>query len=674
MKVVEKHWQSASRIGMEGALMALSPLPFLFIVFGVGSAMPNLWQLLLASVATTAAIVSGLLLTRRPFLGKLSGAIALAGTFTTILPWLKGTPFVALTGAVTLIGASFALMDFPIDSVGESDKKSNPPIRYLEQARWGSLMVPLVALLSIVSSGSNTSFSAYCVTSSFMIAQALLIHWVFVNKSTWHLIIPITGFAAIGWAFFCSFTDSVPGLVLLFSVLSLIAMPRSNLLTERREHLWEILINHPARILLSTFSALCILGIVLLSLPIATTAGSIHLVDAAFTSVSAVCVTGLIVLDTPHDFTLFGQFCILLLIQLGGLGIMSITTVALHAMGRRLSLKQERLLTSITDTDHKDMLHSLRTILKFTFIAEAAGASLLTLLFIFSGDTPGQALWRGVFTSISAFCNAGFALQGDNLLPYQTNSFILHVVATLIIFGGLAPATSLVVPKWLRGKHVSIPARIALITTIVLLVSGTFFILAFEWNGVLAGMSFADKIHNAWFQSVTLRTAGFNSVDIAQVASPTFLVMLGLMFIGGSPGGTAGGVKTITLGILAMTFWAKITNRNDIIIDNRRVRSTTIYHAITIVTSGMIVWFGVVLMLEITQQISMRDLIFEATSAIGTVGLSTGATPLLDEIGKIIIMIAMFVGRIGPMTLFMLLSNDQVLSKSRSPQAKIPLT
>jgi trk system potassium uptake protein TrkH len=163
-------------------------------------------------------------------------------------------------------------------------------------------------------------------------------------------------------------------------------------------------------------------------------------------------------------------------------------------------------------------------------------------------------------------------------------------------------------------------------------------------------------------------------VDIAQVTNPTFLVMLGLMFIGGSPGGTAGGVKTTTVGILAMTFWAKITTRDEILIHNRSVRSATVYQAITIVTSGMIVWFTVVLMLEMTQQISVQNIIFETTSALGTVGLSTGATPLLDEIGKILIMITMFVGRIGPMTLFMLLSSDQSISKSRSPHAKIPLT
>ena len=671
MEVVEKY-RSTSRIGLEGAMMALSPLPFLFLTVGIGSAGPDFWQLIIASIAATGAIVSGILPLKRSFIGKVCGGIALLGTFVVTLPWLTANPFAALTGAVAYIGAFFALIDLPVDS--DNSTKNVTLNRLLEKARWAALAVPCVALLGMVTGGVNKTFVVYCVTGSFMIGQGLFIHWAAVKRSIWHLIMPLIEFGVLGWALWSSFTDRMPIFVLLFSLLNLISLPRSMLLTERREHLWEILINHPARILLSTFFALCVLGIVLLSLPIATSTGAIHLVDAAFTSVSAVCVTGLIVLDTPHDFTLFGQFFILLLIQLGGLGIMSITTVALHAMGRRLSLKQERLLTSMTDTDHKDLLYSLRTILKVTFVAEVCGASLLTMLFVHAGETLGQAFWRGLFTSISAFCNAGFALQSDNLLPYQNNPFILHVVSTLILFGGLAPATTLIVPRWLRGKPISIPARIALTTTTVLLVSGTFFILAFEWNGVLAGLSFIDKIHNAWFQSVTLRTAGFNSVDIALVTNPTFMVMLVLMFIGGSPGGTAGGIKTITIGILAMTFWAKITNRNDIIIHNRRVRSATIFQAITIVASGMIVWFTVVLMLEITQQISVRDIIFEATSAIGTVGLSTGATPLLDEIGKIILMVAMFVGRIGPMTLFMLLSNDQVITKSRSPHAKIPLT
>jgi trk system potassium uptake protein TrkH len=413
----------------------------------------------------------------------------------------------------------------------------------------------------------------------------------------------------------------------------------------------------------------------LLLLPVAAKNGAISTIDAVFTSVSAVCVTGLIVLDTPHDFSFYGQFFILLLIQLGGLGIMTITTMALHAMGRRISLRQERLLITMTDTSHKELLGSLRTILYFTFTAEFVGAFILTVLFYSGGESFQSALWRGVFTSISAFCNAGFALQSDSLIPYQTNPLLLHTVGLLIILGGIAPAISLIIPKWLLRRPVPLAAEISLNMTAVLLVAGTIFMLIFEWNGFLSGLSLPDKIHNAWFQSLTLRTAGFNSVDISTLAAPSFLIMICFMFIGGSPGGTAGGVKTTTVAVLVMTFWANITGRQEVVFRRRRLPAAVISRAVTIISSGFIVWFLVVLMLEVTQQGVARDIIFEVTSALGTVGLSTGATAGLDEIGKIIIIFTMFIGRIGPMTLFMFLSDWRPEEGNcQYPEAKITLT
>jgi trk system potassium uptake protein TrkH len=251
---------------------------------------------------------------------------------------------------------------------------------------------------------------------------------------------------------------------------------------------------------------------------------------------------------------------------------------------------------------------------------------------------------------------------------------ILHTVASLIIFGGIAPATTLLIPGWIMGKSINVAAYIALVTTIILLISGALLFLLFDWNGVLAHLSFANKIHNAWFQSATLRTAGFNSVDIASVTESTFIIMLSLMFIGGSPGGTAGGIKTTTIGIVALTFWSNITNHKSVVVMSRRIQSRVIYRAITIVMSGVLIWFVIVLMLEVTQQIPLRDIIFEVTSALGTVGLSTGVTTHLDEIGKVIIMIAMFAGRIGPVTLFMLLSEEKRDKSSRYQNAKISLT
>ena len=461
---------------------------------------------------------------------------------------------------------------------------------------------------------------------------------------------------------------------LLFTIPALFLLSGPISTSDGREKWWESLFYHPARLLLLTFLFLCFLGTLFLVIPASTRPGHIALVDAAFTSVSAVCVTGLVVLDTPEMFTGLGQALILLLIQLGGLGIMSIAAVALQAMGRRLSIRHERVLTRLGDTAHKDLLAALGIIIKFTFVMEGIGGLLLTGIFVHAGDTLWEGVWRGVFTAVSAFCNAGFSLQSDSLVNYRSNPMVLHVVGVLIIFGGMAPATSLIFPKWVAGKRIPVAPRIVLTTTTVMLISGTVFLLAFEWNGILSGLSVMDKINNAWFQSVTLRTAGFNSVPIAGLAGPTFVVMIWFMFIGGSPGGTAGGVKTATIGVLAITFWSHINNRSSVLFQNRRLPPSVVYRAITMVASVAIIWFVAVIMLEVTQQIPARDIIFEATSAMGTVGLSTGATARLDEIGKVIVMMAMFAGRIGPMTLFMLLSEDVTKTEADRPDATINLT
>lgn len=295
-------------------------------------------------------------------------------------------------------------------------------------------------------------------------------------------------------------------------------------------------------------------------------------------------------------------------------------------------------------------------------------------MFLKLGDSLPDALWRGVFTSISAFCNAGFALQTDSLVGYAHEPIVLHLVGFLIMAGGLAPATCLMIPHWIGGKRIPIAAKLALITTAAFLILGWIGILVFEWDGVLSDFGFVDKLHHAWFQSVTLRTAGFNSVDIAQISHPTYLLMLIFMFVGGSPGGTAGGIKTTTVAVLAVAFWTDIMHRSEIVVHNRRITPRTVYRAITIVMSGILLWMSVVFFLEVTQSISARDLVFEATSALGTVGLSTGATGQLDDIGKLTIVFAMFAGRVGPMTLFLLLSRQRVDTVPSCPDARIPLS
>lgn len=664
---------SLDQAGIQGILLVIAPVPLLFAWLHADAPFPHAWRIAAAAAAYLACITCSAVMFKRPPIGKLFGWLSLAGCFAAAFPLIKSNPFAALAALVGIIGAGYTLHDaFVMD---HRKKRSRVTDIVLQRARWGAVALLAVVGLAMAAGETSVIVRQGVILTSTMTSQILFVFWSwrrYASKATVFLSCCSIFFLII---LLLSLKTGLMWLWAVFGgVLTIFLLPAPRSTSERHGYWWDLLLSQPARILFTTFLSLCILGVLLLTIPTATTTGKIDLIDAAFTSVSAVCVTGLTVLDTPHDFTPIGQGFILLLIQLGGLGIMSIATVALHAIGRRISLRQERMLSTMTGAEQHDLIASLFTILKFTFVAESVGAVLLTAIFHSCGDPFGQAAWRGLFTAVSAFCNAGFALQSDSLAAYQKAPFVLHIVATLIIFGGIAPATSLLFPHWIAGRRIPVAPRIELVATATLLISGTIFMAAYEWNGALHGLSIFDKLHNAWFQSSTLRTAGFNSVKIANVAGPTFLVMICFMFVGGSPGGTAGGVKTTTISIVVLTFWANITRQNEVVIQNRRIPSAAIYRAITILASGACMWFAVVLMLEATQQIPARDIIFEATSAIGTVGLTTGATARLDEIGKIIVMIAMFAGRIGPMTLFMLLNEDTAVSASGCLDAKINVT
>ncbi|MGM0443464.1 MAG: TrkH family potassium uptake protein [Fibrobacterota bacterium] len=438
-------------------------------------------------------------------------------------------------------------------------------------------------------------------------------------------------------------------------------------------YILEALNSHPERVLLSTFGLLTITGTLLLLLPWATH-GIISPVDAFFTSTSAVCVTGLIVRNTPADFTMAGQGIILMLIQLGGLGIMGITTLVIHALGRKVSLRQERIVASFTDMGTRSLVEGLKNILVFTAVAEAVGAVLLLTGFLAAGDSLGTALWRAVFTAISAFCNAGFALQENSLIPYSNNPLVLHTVSILIILGGLAPMTAVFIPRWIRRMPLPPAVRLPLTVSMLLLLLGTGATLLFEWHGFLSDLPFTEKISNALFQSVTLRTAGFNSVPLENISTPAYLIQLLLMFIGGSPGGTAGGIKTTVLAVLVMTLYAERQNRPLILTGSRRIPVAIVFRALTILLTAAAALFISIILLELTQTTDTRKLVYEAVSALSTVGLSIGATGELNLIGKIIISFIMFIGRIGPLTLIMLTGQAGRQSKAYYPEARIPLT
>ncbi|MCK6513981.1 potassium transporter TrkH [Myxococcota bacterium] len=438
--------------------------------------------------------------------------------------------------------------------------------------------------------------------------------------------------------------------------------------------IWEVILGDPARVLVATFAGICLAGGVLLSSGPAASGDAVSFLDALFMAVSATCVTGLGVIDITTAFSGLGRVILLLLIQVGGLGIMTFSAAALTLLGQRLSVRHERTMTGLLGAEGPGHLQAeLKRVLGLTFVIEGLGAAALTSLFIQAGDAPGDALWRGVFTSISAFCNAGFALQSDSLVGYQTNPGVLHVVGLLIIFGGLGPAVMLAAPRLVRGGYMSLHARLSWVTAAVLLVLPALFIAGAEWGNTLAGLSTADRVHNAWFQSVTLRTAGFNSIDLAALNPATVLMMILMMFIGGGPGSTAGGIKTTTAAILFLAVLAAVRGQEHAQAFGRRIPTGTVYRAIAITTVGGLVAFVAAVGVLLTQAMPPLMALFEVVSALGTVGLTTGGTSLLDEVGKVLIILCMFMGRVGPLTLFLLLNEARATAGPGLPDENVPV-
>ncbi len=433
----------------------------------------------------------------------------------------------------------------------------------------------------------------------------------------------------------------------------------------------ELMLEQPARLLVGTFAIAGVVGGVLLTLPVCATGEPVALIDAIFTAFSAVCVTGLTVVDTATVYSPTGQAVILGIIQLGGLGIMSFSTAAAVLLGQRLSLRQESMAVELFGGDGKHSLDvALRRMLVVTFVTELVGALLLAGFFWQRGDSLGEAVWRGAFTSISAYCNAGFAIQTDNLVGYQDHPGVLNVVAALIIIGGLGPAVVAGLFQARRGRP-SLHSRIVLLVTAVLLILPTFLIAALEWNQSLAGMSPLHRLDNAWFQSVTTRTAGFNSVDFAAMSPATLTLVEALMFVGGSPGSTAGGIKTTTVFVLVAAIFTVTQQRDTVVWGGWRIPAATIYRAAAVLTLGLLSVVVALFVLLLTQEMELQTALFEVVSALGTVGLTIGGTAQLDTIGKLVIIVCMFLGRVAPLTLFLMFTRPAGRDPWEYPEQEI---
>jgi trk system potassium uptake protein TrkH len=432
----------------------------------------------------------------------------------------------------------------------------------------------------------------------------------------------------------------------------------------RRRYLWRDL--SASQLFAGSFLLLIIAGTLGLKLlPGLYTGAELGWLDAAFTATSAVCVTGLIVVDTATYFTTTGQAFLLLLIQLGGLGMLAFTTIIILAMGRRLSLRQESAVTTSADVAPRvDRRGLARRVLLFTFLIEGAGALLLYLLWVPRFGLT-EAVWPAVFHAVSAFCNAGFSTFSDSLMGFQTAQPTLLVVMALIVVGGIGFLT--LEELYLRrqadreGRHfqLSIHTRIVLGATALLLVGGWILFTAFEWRVSLSGMPVWARPVNALFMSVTARTAGFNTVDYAQAAdSSNFLTIL-LMSIGGSPGSTAGGLKTTTVALIGLLAWARFRGETVTSLWGRSIPEETVQRAIGLFVVAFALVTLAIFVLTSTEigRVAHPEAsggfmmyMFEAASAFNTVGLSMGATADLSTPGRLLTILLMYVGRVGPLT------------------------
>ena len=439
--------------------------------------------------------------------------------------------------------------------------------------------------------------------------------------------------------------------------------------------LLDAVLAHPSRVMVLSFLAICAIGTFLLGLPIASASGhAISWLDAVFTAVSATCVTGLIVVDTPTAFSPFGQVIVLGLIQVGGLGIMVFSAATIVLLGKRMSLSHERVAVDMVGASGRSgLIRGIRQVFVVTFVTEGVAAFLLFIGFLMRGDSVAMAAWRGVFTAISAFCNAGFALQSDSLVPYADSPYILTVLGVTIVVSGLGPAVVAAMVSWRDPVRRTLHARLVLWTSAILVVVPAVLITSLEWNVTLADMSVVDKLANGAFQSITLRTAGFNSVDLAQVHPATWTMMILLMYVGGSPGSTAGGVKTTTIAVILLAVVAVVRGRERVEFFGRTLPTATILRATTVATFGALGCGVALIAIQATQTIALDSLVFEVVSALATVGLSTGATGMLDEAGKVIIIVCMFAGRVGPLTLFMSFVSPSRDHLTRYPEEPVPI-
>ncbi|MFO7611270.1 MAG: TrkH family potassium uptake protein [Clostridia bacterium] len=434
----------------------------------------------------------------------------------------------------------------------------------------------------------------------------------------------------------------------------------------------------PAPAIVMAFFLAILTGTLLLSMPFATKApGGIGAANALFTATSAVCVTGLVVADTASTWTAFGQTVILILIQIGGLGIMTAASMFSLILGRRIGLKERlNIQESLNEFNLQGVVKMFKYILIATFSIEAVGTVLLAIRFI-----PDFGFWSGlarsVFHSISAFCNAGFDIMGTTAAPYVSltgyngSALVMFTISIMFIIGGMGFVVWKDLASIKKFRDFMLHTKIVLIMTGILLVSGTILLFIFEYGNTLEGMGFIQKIGNSFFHAATPRTAGFNTLPVEGMRPQSQLLTMILMFIGAAPGSTAGGIKVTTFVIVFFSILTYMKGGEDVNLLKRRINPAIVRKALAIFFVSITLVFTTTFVLLFSNAGTFIECIFEAVSAFGTVGLSTGITPALPLAGKIAITITMFVGRVGPLALAVTLTTHVQKKPYSYPEGKI---
>ena len=433
----------------------------------------------------------------------------------------------------------------------------------------------------------------------------------------------------------------------------------------RRRPLLRIIEMHPAPLVACSFVLVIIAGCACLMMPAATQSGYISFIDALFTATSAVCVTGLVVVDTGTYFSLFGQCVIIILMQIGGLGVMTVSVMLFRAIGRSVTFRQRMVLQDIfAHTPREDILHVLKTIIGFTFLAEACGFALFYWHWQ-AEFPPARAAYVALFHAVSAFCNAGFSLFPDSMIRYDNFLLLNFTLCGLIVMGGIGfPVVHdlylKVRQRRARRTRLSVQTKTVLLTTLILIVTGTALYWFLENGHSLADRTLPESLLISLFQSITCRTAGFNSADIAGLNPSTLTMMLGLMFFGASPGSCGGGVKTTTLALIVAFTWSRIRRKKRVNIFHKSVPRETVNRSLslTLVALALIAFvFFMILAGDTVAGIHpavggemFLSYLFEMVSAFGTVGLSMGITPGLSVWGKLLTILLMMIGRVGVLT------------------------